>query len=387
MANRTSLPPPGVVCLKCNNTCIIEGLKCDNCNGFIHVSCSDLPTYHLVNYFNSRIHFNCEKCVKLKFKDSYDEKYAWVQAIVERDNATAVTDLGEKDTNNVTTDLLEENSLDEGNVPKIPLSKDKVDKICYFYRQNICKHGREGKDCRYNHPKICPTYQAHGPDPILGCVKGRQCENYHPMICKRSLQTSECFNRSCRKLHLKGTRRRPQISKPGHTAVPPLGPAGLPIPSTVTASTVPRSASPSVTVPTTEPTVPASLSIPPAVICSTVPCFATAPVAAPTVNPIGVQIQSTGAAPTANQPVFPQAVPAGTPESLYPSPTVSPVQNRPHDGIENFLIKQVQILQMQMNHILKTKAWQQDQITNWHPSYVQMGYPQRAPPQNQMFPY
>ena len=70
--------------------------------------------------------------------------------------------------------------------------------ICKFFLRNACKFGKLGTRCHYYHPKICPNYK--------NC-KSNDCKMHHPEICKSSREKWECFNRDCRAIHLKGTKR------------------------------------------------------------------------------------------------------------------------------------------------------------------------------------
>lgn len=80
-------------------------------------------------------------------------------------------------------------------------------KVCYFYKNNMCKFGKKGRDCPYNHPKLCYKYKVNGCDPVNGCKQGDNCRFLHPRICYGSMRKRECFNLECKRLHLKGTRR------------------------------------------------------------------------------------------------------------------------------------------------------------------------------------
>ena len=86
--------------------------------------------------------------------------------------------------------------------------------ICPKYRRGICPHGISGltkvenKICEFYHPKRCMKLCIYGPhDEENGCNKGRDCELFHPIICRYSLKYKRCINRSCRFTHLRGTRR------------------------------------------------------------------------------------------------------------------------------------------------------------------------------------
>ena len=43
--------------------------------------------------------------------------------------------------------------------PPVSTKKAEVKKICRFYSQGVCKFGKE---CRFEHPKYCQKFKAHG---------------------------------------------------------------------------------------------------------------------------------------------------------------------------------------------------------------------------------
>ena len=79
--------------------------------------------------------------------------------------------------------------------------------ICKFYIKKCCKHGLRGNNCNYPHPAPCPKYIEY-PE----CRCGPECTNYHPDLCKYSMQFRKCYNVKCYRIHLKGTmsKRSPQ---------------------------------------------------------------------------------------------------------------------------------------------------------------------------------
>ncbi|KAK3896182.1 hypothetical protein Pcinc_000104 [Petrolisthes cinctipes] len=88
----------------------------------------------------------------------------------------------------------------------------KHDKICKFYTEHRCRFGKEGKDCKFKHPRIYKAYQKYGRDPGKGCSTFKKCGLYHPKICEGS--GTQCIDPQCKNLHLKGTRRHALKEKP-----------------------------------------------------------------------------------------------------------------------------------------------------------------------------
>ena len=76
-------------------------------------------------------------------------------------------------------------------------------KVCAFYIQFRCKHGRSGKDCSFSHPKICLNYMKQG---VKGCSKKDDCDFLHPDMCQKSLAGSICSSKRCFLGHVQGTR-------------------------------------------------------------------------------------------------------------------------------------------------------------------------------------
>ena len=86
--------------------------------------------------------------------------------------------------------------------------------ICIHYKRGKCRHGLAGTDCKYRHPKQCRKYMAHGDkDKKRGCTLGNKCENFHPRLCKNSIERRECLVPDCRFIHLKGTRRTATVQQ------------------------------------------------------------------------------------------------------------------------------------------------------------------------------
>ena len=89
--------------------------------------------------------------------------------------------------------------------------------ICPHYKRGKCRHGAsgkyliEGKECSFSHPRKCLKFCRHGSDNIRGCVG--PCENFHPFLCKNSVNFKECLKADCTFAHLLGTKRQNTISQ------------------------------------------------------------------------------------------------------------------------------------------------------------------------------
>ena len=255
IAARKDLPPPDTICPTCTTQCLIECVQCTKCQACFHAKCTALPDYTLVQWFNGRVTYTCQSCVMSKL-DNYDSLLAVVTNILERDSdhivkytgpATNATNQGLEfnDPDQTVDSLNSSNSCQTSSLPAQPQqqplasqvsvtpqvcpapptnpasdcsignsgknktnspSKPAEIKICRFYKSHSCKHGRAGKKCPYDHPKICYKYKTFGRDPRKGCTS-KQCTNYHPIICRDSEKRRLCLSLECPFLHLKGTLR------------------------------------------------------------------------------------------------------------------------------------------------------------------------------------
>ena len=73
-----------------------------------------------------------------------------------------------------------------------PVKSDKSDaqiKLCTCYVQYRCKYGPMGKDCPFDHPKICRPFMKSNTE---GCNKGDKCQYLHPKMCPKSTKGQNC---------------------------------------------------------------------------------------------------------------------------------------------------------------------------------------------------
>lgn len=85
--------------------------------------------------------------------------------------------------------------------------REKEKTTCSFFKKNKCRFGKEGKGCRFFHPKHCYKFAAKGKE---GCSKGSKCDYFHPKLCYDSVNKKECIREECSFLHLPGTQRTNQ---------------------------------------------------------------------------------------------------------------------------------------------------------------------------------
>ena len=106
-----------------------------------------------------------------------------------------------------------DNTPEETLTPVEEVKIERPIKVCQFYLQNRCRHGRQGtklvngKACDRSHPAKCRKYCAYGNMKKYGCDKGEDCRYYHPALCKQSKLKHECLKSDCKLQHLRNTRR------------------------------------------------------------------------------------------------------------------------------------------------------------------------------------
>ena len=95
---------------------------------------------------------------------------------------------------------------------------------CKLYRIGQCPHGISGKTevdgfrCKFTHRKRCRKFCKFGTKHKYGCKNGNNCDYFHPVLCKYSVQRGLCTNLECKFAHLKGTKRfykRPNYGQSG----------------------------------------------------------------------------------------------------------------------------------------------------------------------------
>ena len=195
-----------IKCLQCDEDYIHttaentenNSFSCMLCNRYSHKSC----------YQNSDVKpgffFICAVCIS-----KYNEKSNLTKA-----NDTPLSpQLKSKDDENKSESISSTNT--ESTVhpyqtpkPKRPVQDiEKDDKWCPLYLQGTCPHGISGRGCSYTHPRRCSYYSKYGDDRWRGCRYGKNCKFFHPKLCLNSVQLKMCLTKSCRDVHLAGTRR------------------------------------------------------------------------------------------------------------------------------------------------------------------------------------
>eukprot|EP00116_Pleurobrachia_bachei_P003955 sb/3464217/ len=108
-----------------------------------------------------------------------------------------------------------EKTSEEKDVKKSGKSSSKFENVCEAYKKKACPHGRKGDQlvngvaCSKNHPVACNRYISHGATSRSrgGCPKGKDCQYFHPPICRNSEIKRQCLDPDCDWIHHKHTRR------------------------------------------------------------------------------------------------------------------------------------------------------------------------------------
>ena len=89
---------------------------------------------------------------------------------------------------------------------------NKCQTTCMMLKNGTCPHGLSGKksyngleSCVYYHPKICMKFSRHGAGPNE-CSAGDECGKLHKTLCPAAAETTECYDRTCKLLHIIGTK-------------------------------------------------------------------------------------------------------------------------------------------------------------------------------------
>lgn len=208
-------------------------LRCDGCEGWVHYLCSGLPVYQLILLAGSARKYLCSACVNNRFGD-YMKKNAMFQNLIDvqrqefsrrdaeedgdsskpEDAEDAVWDgeprdgLDVCDGGNTRVYITSRSQSEVNNKRDTNSLKDskKAKKVCRYFLQSKCKHGRKGSDCKFPHPKLCKRFTQNGSDEG-GCREGEECKYFHPPLCRGSERDKRCSREKCHFFHLIGTVR------------------------------------------------------------------------------------------------------------------------------------------------------------------------------------
>lgn len=190
-------------------------MGCDGCGGWVHYLCSGLPVYQLILMAGSSRKYLCSACVNVRFSD-YKVRNDSIQSLIDiqRDEFSAEANtsresvIGDTVADITSTPRKERNTrvIDNGRInDESGKGGEKSQKVCRFYLQSKCKHGRKGDGCKFPHPKICKRFARDGSG-AKGCAE-EECKFFHPLLCRNSEKERRCGRENCRFFHLSGTAR------------------------------------------------------------------------------------------------------------------------------------------------------------------------------------
>ena len=196
----------------------VTPIRCEECKQeYIHpaaentednqVSCllcnrsSHKPCYVNLNDIKPGYHFICTIC-STNYKD---KSHNTESDTVNEATRSAESDRNEDDAKSDTSSII--NSYQSPNCKKSREDVEKDEKWCRMYLQGVCPHGISGRGCSYTHPKRCNKYSRHGDDKWRGCRRGKKCKYFHPRICQNSAELRMCLTKTCKDVHLVGTKR------------------------------------------------------------------------------------------------------------------------------------------------------------------------------------
>jgi hypothetical protein len=253
MVYTSKLTTGGAPCVMCGVGCGELGLKCSKCKMFAHPQCTGFPSYYLLAYFNSRLSYTCEKCVRGSFGDGFEDSIRDLESGM----GTVASLAGRGDGGGARgSECPPESSVSPGAaaavvpsggqsscspaavasvslVVAVPFGSDpsqadavsddvstvvlrpegeplRGKNVCRRFLQRACKHGRAGMGCDYAHPKLCIKYCKFGKNSARGCKRGKECNFFHPPLCWRFADGKACERADkCRYYHISSPVREP----------------------------------------------------------------------------------------------------------------------------------------------------------------------------------
>ena len=199
-------------CQKCENFYKIDRedvptITCQNCGQGVHEPCYKDLSRTISAY--PGIVYICANCISPGSKSS-------TQSQPNEENIQ-LTQNSQSDQENVQIHLPPrpnpDNQESHSQLPFSPDDENNDRPLCQLYKRGACPPGItglrkiNGRICNSAHPKRCQKWCQYGDDQEMGCSEGRDCERFHPILCKFSLKFKLCTNRSCKFNHVKGTRR------------------------------------------------------------------------------------------------------------------------------------------------------------------------------------
>ena len=196
-------------CTSCRGDLTDSALKCNNCQKYIHLSCSNVPKYMLIRFSIAQASYNCPSCVKIKDLSGDEEKYSEeatkIAEIIAKESSlvSKAAEVTNKSNDEIPTDLTTIDNSDQNSQNGSESTPTKKP-TCRYYLRNSCKHGKKGATCKFDHPKLCFKFIKNG-DKRGGCNKGTNCNFVHPKLCN-SYKSGVCRRPNCSFYHTKSTK-------------------------------------------------------------------------------------------------------------------------------------------------------------------------------------
>ena len=109
-------------CAGCFGELADSALKCNNCRGYTHLSCSDVPKYMLIRFLTTQASYFCQSCVKTKDLGGDEERYSNEMTKVEEIMAIESSLVSQVEQEaNITNDEIDEPQAD-GTTSGVPIS-------------------------------------------------------------------------------------------------------------------------------------------------------------------------------------------------------------------------------------------------------------------------
>ena len=183
-------------------------VKCFLCNRLSHKDC-----YKSEEELKPGLYFICSVCIAQNESVNLDTSLTQTQIPSAQPHKSAEQEGSKKDDDGESSDshsistATSESSFHNKSQRKTSHKEKDVDKICPMYLENTCPHGISGKGCTFKHPARCNRYSKYGEDTRNGCTRGRKCWYFHPRLCQNSVTMKMCLTKTCKEIHLVGTKR------------------------------------------------------------------------------------------------------------------------------------------------------------------------------------
>jgi len=215
-------------CNVCNEKAVRAFLECARCESSIHYNCTELPPYFIFQIETSKLDYYCCECTSLKVQNQKQIKKIAEEIEIQEDDEDDSESGDDEDENQaIDPDSIKTSEVsnkeptldkerkqvnggdkksDKTTLEKTPNNntrqEDKISdkphkRICKFYLQNKCKHGKSGKDCSFEHPIRCRNLRT-----ARGCKKGDACKFWHPKTCKYGHNCK--IKKTCKLVHPNG---------------------------------------------------------------------------------------------------------------------------------------------------------------------------------------